>query len=455
MWSFTLADRSEMGILNLINIKLDANGFAQLLSLPAPERFDFGSPTTKQQEHFLGNFFALWQQIVAPSFEPPLKRHQHTCPKDHFHTIEGKDIDGCAFLSICAYYDHVLRRFIAKEGHGLPPGFQLSAWAKFHDKQSASECKDQRLKRIRVMSSNYFQTACASYFARTFKRCPIPAGLITVFESSAHNGLKNLFEHVSYFDARYDRIAANRLMAGALELVCAAYEADGSFNKEHKPGPFSSIHLDELSLLARRDPSVIKKYGEKRVEKVFEGQLALIIQSFGMYVVSTETGRRTVDLVCLSGQTEERITFLVEAKSSKHPYSLPTKDARALRDYVADIQRSLPTLPELRFVLIIAQKAGTKLAVKLAQLESQAGVPVRFITAQQVADLREAVPGPMPMRIFSERLLQSEPIINDCLVKTIVEAYNAEQRAHKQFVESMLSARGVIQLRKEWRERDN
>jgi hypothetical protein len=432
----------------LLEITLDHAGTEKLLALPPPEHFDFGSGAIKERARLLEKLVELWHEILSPSLVLSPSKLQQTCANGHVHTLEPADIRASALLSICAYYDHSLRLFLATDGAGLPAGFPLANWGRFHERETLSKCNSV-LRSLRLLSSFYFQTVFAAHFTQTLKRTPLPPGLVAVFESSAHSGLNDLFNLSGVFSGRYEGIAARRLMSGALELVAQAYAKEAWFNKEHKPGPFSSIRLDELALLASRDASTLKRYGERRVEKVFEGQLALIIQSFGMYVVSTDTGRRTVDLVCLSG-IEERMTFLVEAKSSKKPYTLPTKDARALKEYVADIRRSLPTLPTLRFVLVVAHAPAARLEKKLAQLEADAGIPLRFLKAQQLADLRESITGPMPMRIFSEQILQSTHILGTDFVSSIVKGYNAEQDAHKQFVESMLAARGVIQIRKEW-----
>lgn len=147
---------------------------------------------------------------------------------------------------------------------------------------------------------------------------------------------------------------------------------------EHNIGPFSAIRLQELSLLANRDKSVMRRYGKKNVERVFETQLALVLvmQSFGLYVVSTRTGQSTVDLVCISASPEERVTFLLEAKTTKATYALPKTDFRALQYYVNTVRRSLSTLPPLSFCLIVGSKASKTLGGKLAALEAEASVPV-------------------------------------------------------------------------------
>jgi hypothetical protein len=103
----------------------------------------------------------------------------------------------------------------------------------------------------------------------------------------------------------------SRLLGDVLHQYARGFATAAVLHDEdHSPGPFSALRLAELSLLAERHDSVKRRYGDKRVEKRFEQQLALLMQSFGFYVVATKTGTRTVDLVCVGGVGEDRLTFL-------------------------------------------------------------------------------------------------------------------------------------------------
>lgn len=301
-----------------------------------------------------------------------------------------------------------------------------------------------------IMSQNYFTVMSALYFSAMFLRTPAPRGLVGQFESIAHDTLPDLFENCFSLQGTNERILARRLARGALALAQHAYSDISAWNSDHKIGSFSALRLNELSLLARRDDSMQKRYGKKHVEKLFEQQLALLLQSLGLYVVSTKTSQSTIDLVCISSSSDEKITFLVEAKTSKAPYALPKKDARALRDYVADVKRSLITLPPLSFVLIVAASWSRTLEAKLGALEAQAAVPIRFMSAQQLANLRERIAGPLPLRIFTQELLAGGRLLDEALVDRVAGAYQSEQSAHQDFVESMLSARGVIPAGEHW-----
>src|SRR5215217_1583546 len=71
-----------------------------------------------------------------------------------------------------------------------------------------------------------------------------------------------------------------RLVATVFEQWVRIYDRPYSAHTPKERGPFSSsIRLTALAPLANRDARMSKKYGDKRIEKVFEQQLALIVQS--------------------------------------------------------------------------------------------------------------------------------------------------------------------------------
>jgi hypothetical protein len=89
-------------------------------------------------------------------------------------------------------------------------------------------------------------------------------------------------------------------------------------------------------------------------------------------------------------------------------------------------------------VLIIAHTYSRTLDEKLARLEAQSGVPTRFLSAQLLADLRERIPGPLPLRVFTQELFAGGRILDSEFVRRVAEAYRLEQKAHQTFVEGML-----------------
>ncbi|MGW4350150.1 hypothetical protein ACWEL8_34405 [Streptomyces sp. NPDC004690] len=211
------------------------------------------------------------------------------------------------------------------------------------------------------------------------------------------------------------------------------------WSEEHTRGAFSSLKLPELHLLATRDESMKSRYGARRVEKMFEQQLALVVQSLGFYVVSTRTGEATVDLVCISSDPASPYTFLLEAKSSTHPYTLPTDDRRALSDYIDDVRANLTTAPPLAFVLIVGGSATEGISAKLNELELDSGVPIRFTSAQNLASFREDLLGPTPAALLKKCILRAKGVVTTQEFQEIHKEVEARTAAQELLVRSFLS----------------
>ena len=445
-----------MNLRELARVSLSKTDVERLCGLPQPDAKALaGAP--KQMLAAMDNLFDLWVQILVKSAPLPIDAYSYTCPHGHEISYDGLDLRGRLLLTIGGYFESLYSMWLTTDRYRsslpVPKAFKIASFSEFTswdlDDQDEDEAVMRRLQ-LCIMSHKYFFSMSTLYFSAMFFRTHAPRGQGGQFESMAHETLLGLFEDCFSLQGVNERILARRLMKGALHLAQNTYSDIAAWNASHKLGAFSALRVGELSLLAARDESMQKRYGRKNVEKAFEQQLALVLQSLGLYVVSTRTGQSTVDLVCISSSSEERITFLVEAKTSKAPYPLPKKDARALRDYVADTRRSLSSLPPLTFVLIVAASCTRTLEAKLAALEAQAAVPVRFMSAQQLANLRERIAGPLPLRIFTQELLVGGRILDDALVDRVASAYQSEQAAHRAFVESMLSARGVIKTGKDW-----
>jgi hypothetical protein len=183
-----------------------------------------------------------------------------------------------------------------------------------------------------------------------------------------------------------------------------------------------------------------KKYGNKQIEKVFEQQLALIVQSFGLYVVSTRTGQRTVDLICISADPTARFTFLIEAKTSARPYTLPRDDARALLEYIREVRGGLTTLPPLHFVLMVGPPPSATLEKKLQGLEAEAGLPIRYCSADELAQLRAVVAGPLPLNDFADHLLLASRVVPAEFAQTMRSRVDELRSSHEALVRTMLAS---------------
>jgi len=208
-------------------------------------------------------------------------------------------------------------------------------------------------------------------------------------------------------------------------------------------GPFTHLHLGEFVELAKRTDSVISRYGKKKIETLFEDQLALLAQSLGFYVVRARRATRRVDLLCLMSDEATPYTALIEAKTTGSAYSLPTDDQRALAEYVADVRGSLGTLPTVAFVLLVGSIATSTLETKLGDVEAKVSLPVRFIDAETLVRLRDRLPGPLPAGDFRELLVRSEArVLDSSFVDKVVGVYDRRQEAHSSFVQALMEAGG-------------
>lgn len=216
----------------------------------------------------------------------------------------------------------------------------------------------------------------------------------------------------------------------------------GLFDYE-RPGPQwggarRSLRIGELESVAARSSAAKRRHGEHRLSDVLENQLTLLFQSFGFLVVQARRGERLIDLVCISGDPRAPATVLVEAKSSARPYGLPTRDERAIKEYVSEVRRSLTTLPELALVVVVGATPARALEARLRRLERDTGVPVRFVSASLLVSLSENVLGLTPAMLIPELRSAEGPIVGDSIVVSVVKRLGEQREAHETLVRSLL-----------------
>jgi hypothetical protein len=223
-----------------------------------------------------------------------------------------------------------------------------------------------------------------------------------------------------------------------------SFEASSLAKKElgirraHPQGAFMTLRPAELTPLARREPKMVHRYGEKRIETLFEEQLSLVVQSFGLVVARTSRGRRGVDLICICKSGAAAFCMLIEAKTSQRAYGLPVADQRALRDYVQQAAEGLQTLPPLRILLLVGHAAQPSLPTRLRALEAEAGMPMRFCTTHFLAELRAKLLGPLDGPRFLRLLLESPPIVTSDVADRLAAVEAAVLKAHGELVSTLL-----------------
>lgn len=170
------------------------------------------------------------------------------------------------------------------------------------------------------------------------------------------------------------------------------------------------LMISDLELLARRDALMLERHGGSAA-RVFEDQLEILFRSFGFGVVRARPGQERVDLLCIA-PARQAFSFIVDAKSSKRPYQLPTDDRRAIEQYVRDIRASkLDSFAQLDFLLLVVGESAAMLDSRLAQLERIIHVPCRAIHAKELAHLRQQVAGPLDPEKFRDLCVGKERLI--------------------------------------------
>ena len=401
-------------------------------------------------EKIAAHFSCLWHDLLTNKITTPYRKTSliRETSEGTVAEIEYEDflIWDKLILALGSYYDYSIRAILpsklefGKKEISLFPGLNLEFTPELFSKTWKSEVSEQKIQSF-IFASHYFNCLKASYFLKLLQSASLPRSVVMLLEEVAHNSLVEMHKLSREVWSAENYRLISQLTHSSLTYLASIYDNKGhGVNIDHAPGIFSEINLSELSLLARRDPLVAEKYGDKNIEKLFERQLALIFQSMGFYVIQTKTGERTVDLICLYGDGNEGITILVEAKTSKEPYSLPSKDERALSDYVDDVRKNLVLLPRLKLVLVVGYDSTNNLSKKLKNLENSTStpIPIRFCKAQDIARLRESIPGVIPVKELIDLMISMSHVVPSDFVENIIEQNLCKQEACIEFVRKML-----------------
>jgi hypothetical protein len=469
---------SELSRLMALDVSRTTEAF---LDLPLPEESPLIGAAPKALRQVADSFYRSWSYLVSAK---ELYRRGEVTVASTGETLSGRDLWWQLFFIVGAYYDFSIRLLLRKQTVYPLPGLTLGEakeWFGKVDKQIDAVLREfvslveggllkeeaellgtELLSRFNATSLDEAADAAiwesdrnlAAFFAGTYI-----TALSTAVMAELLRRTDMPLEHIEDLDGISHHMAASlfggrpssgrwpppvlelpqRLVATVFEQWVRIYDRPYSAHTPKRRGPFSSsIRLTELAPLANRDARMSKKYGSKRIEKVFEQQLALIVQSFGLYVVPTRTGQRTVDLICISADPTARFTFLLEAKTSARPYTLPRDDARALLEYIREVRGGLTTLPPLRFVLMVGPSPSATLEKKLQGLEAEAGLPIRYCSADELAHLREVVAGPLPLNDFADHLLLASRVVPVGFAQTMRSRVDELRSSHEALVRTML-----------------
>jgi len=247
---------------------------------------------------------------------------------------------------------------------------------------------------------------------------------------------------VSLASGKREHLLLGNLLIRALAARCekAARERDQRDFELRNTALGTLVAVEELSQLASRTPTIVQRYGTSEIEIRFEAQLALLMQSFGFLVVRTERAQRRIDLVCIApGSPEGSYTILLEAKTTAGNYALPTKDSRAIAEYVSSVRSALKTLPPLRLVIVVGGKPAKTVMTKIGELEATCGLPVRYCDVALLQRLRHQIPGPVDHPHFIKVCMEAGRILGLEEIRQLVESDKSVRAAHGNFVEALLT----------------
>jgi hypothetical protein len=466
---------SELSRLIALDISKTTDAF---LDLPLPEESPLIGAAPKMLRRAADSFYRSWSYLVSAK---ELYLRGEATVASTGETLSGKDLWWQLFFVVGAYYDFSIRLLLRKQTVYPLPGLRIAKAEEWYSKvnwpidagrelislvegdlleEEAEQLATELLSRFNAASlneaadavlweadrglaaflaGNYILALSSAVMAELLRRTNLPLEHIEDLDGISHRTAASLFGGPSSVGwPTHVLELSQRALATVFEQWVRIYDRP-DLDKIPRTGPFSSIRLAELAPLANRDARMSKKYGNKRIEKIFEQQLALIVQSFGLYVVSTRTGQRTVDLICISADRDARFTFLLEAKTSGRPYALPRDDARALLEYIRDVRTGLTTLPPLRFVLMLGPSPSATLEKKLQGLEAEAGLPIRYCSAHELAELREVVAGPLPLNDFADHLQRASRVVPAGFAQTMRSRVDELRSSHEALVRTMLA----------------
>jgi hypothetical protein len=426
---------SLLSVKDLERLSLGPSSIRQLLGMPPPEDFFRAALAVSTFRRLSDKLFALWNELFKSyvvSADEQISFRCAGCGKET--TLRANAIWSRACLVLGSYYDFCLIRGLKSEKGTLPRAFNINVIEKFG---VPAEIKDDHPRvPAGILANHYLRCVATLYFIRALQKAGAPRSVSGPFESLAHRALAMMVGSAA--SSGPFKVLSERLTYSLIKELSEVYEPELTVDSKYSPGVFSSLRLSEVGLLSRREPRLLKKYGENRVEKLFERQLALILQSFGFFVVETRIGARTVDLICISSSATTRGTFLVEAKTTAEPYNLPVKDERALLEYAAEVRKNLASLPELEFVLIVGHGGAKTLGARLRTLEGKLRLPVRFLSADQLVALRERLPCPLEFSTLKDAVVSSSHVVPPEFVEQIGARVRTQHEAHEQFVRILL-----------------
>lgn len=413
-----------------------------LLDLLPPEGSELAEASEDDLWIAVKHFRSLWVELLltTPLLEPK-RSSALTAPQ--FSRL---------MLTIGGTYDYAVHRLLSLETRNdnrTVAGFSLPTLRRLTDR--ASEITDG-LEGEEISPNESLQLS-GLYLAHEYgvyllaaELLSMPAnwllspGFVSFFDHQLLHGLAALSKRNGPERTDVNELVRRLLRSALSQATRIAADREAAVNAKHKPGSFSLVRPQELGPIAARESAMIRRYGEKALESILEQQIALVFQSFGFLVIPTQRGKRSVDLLCLSNDHRVNRLFMIEAKTTKGFYSLPAKDDRALREYVESVRTSLRTLPDPSLLLVVAPKAASTLEKKLDALSDAIRLPVRFIPAEILGEVREGVPGAIPSDLLLDSIIDESTLVSSEFPRKISTRLDELQQVHRRLAKDLEAA---------------
>lgn len=410
-----------------------------LLDLPPPETGVLSSASEADMWVAVKNFRSLWLELLQTKALLQPDGDASLSPAQFSRLM----------LTIGGTYNYAFHRLITFEGrrdNQTIAGFSLPMLGSLTDK--ADEIIDG-LDTDEVPPNESLQLSCL-YLTHEYGTYLLAAEVLSMpvtwalspafvywFDHQLLNSLLRILGRQGSFNSEVDDLASRLVRSGLTQATQIAADRRSGANADHKPGSFSLVRPQELGPIAAREQAMIRRHGEKALESIFEQQIALVFQSFGFLVIPTQKGKRSADLLCLSNDSPVNRLIMIEAKTTKGFYSLPSKDERALREYVETVRTSLRTLPEPSLLLLVAPRGASTLEAKLDTLSDAIRIPIRFIRAETLAGLREAAPGAIPSDLLVDSLMSEPTIVKDEFPQKLETRLDELQQVHRRLAQDL------------------
>jgi hypothetical protein len=407
----------RLKVAGLLALGLPDDGVA-LGALAPPEESALAAASSQELRAAAEHFGELWRRLALEDL--------------------GGEWFWSALRAVGSYFGYSLYRLAATAG-STPPLEVLRLVRRENEAEVAAASPETEIQQSEAGALLGAFVACASdlLLAAKVDEMGLQPGDSPIYDAdlTALEALETLHSESRDLDVEPLELA-DTLLTQAMEFRQETVHQRSQQRGKLLQKPPTLVGVRELVALSERHPLMVKEYGVKNVENVFELRLAAIFKTLGFVSVPAPPGRAAVDLLCVA--PKDQFSFFVEAKTSRGPYRLPKDDWRAIRDYANDFPAKMPTLRPLEFVLIVGSGPSRTLPERIEALRAEIGVPVKFVSADLIAMLQQEVAGPVDAPAFRDAVVRSAPVLTE---EAVVEIKNESQKiatAIYQFVETLM-----------------